>query len=68
MALPALRQAFAFFPPRERERIARHLLARRGLVGSARSLLRLAATPELLAEARALEARVDELLVREGLV
>ncbi|TMM35957.1 MAG: hypothetical protein E6F99_17385 [Actinobacteria bacterium] len=68
VALPALRQAFAFFPPRERERIARHLLARRGLVGSARSLLRLAATPELLAEARALEARVDELLVREGLV
>ena len=68
VALPALRQAFAFFPPRERVQIARHLLARRGLVGSARSLLRLAATPELLAEARALEARVDELLVREGLV
>ena len=41
VALPALRQAFAYFPPRERETIARQVLARRGGAGSARALLRL---------------------------
>lgn len=67
VALPALRQAFTFFPPREREAIARELLRRRGLRGSARSLLRTVADPLLIAEARALESRVDVLLEREGL-
>jgi hypothetical protein len=68
IGLPALRQAFAFFPPREREAIAEALLARRGLRGSAQALLRLAAEPALTAEARDLEARVDDLLQREGLL
>ncbi|WP_255276788.1 DUF5682 family protein [Actinomadura madurae] len=45
VALPALRQAFEFFPPRERETIAGGLLERRGLRGSARSLLRAPASP-----------------------
>jgi hypothetical protein len=67
IALPSLRQAFAFFPPRERETIARELLRRRGLRGSARSLLRTAVDPLRLAEARALESEVDALLAREGL-
>ncbi|MFG1809566.1 DUF5682 family protein [Streptomyces sp. NPDC049040] len=65
--LPALRQAFAFFPPRERERIAERLLERRGKRGSARSLLRTTADPLLLARAQALEENVARLLDRHGL-
>lgn len=65
--LPALRQAFAFFPPRERERIAQRLLERRGKQGSARSLLRTTADPLLLARAGALEENVARLLDRHGL-
>lgn len=65
--LPALRQAFAFFPPRERERIAERLLERRGRRGSARSLLRTSADPLLLARARTLEENVSRLLDRYGL-
>ncbi|MQS15775.1 ChaN family lipoprotein [Streptomyces kaniharaensis] len=66
-ALPALRQAFAYFPPRERERIAERLLARRGRRGSARSLLRTSADPLDLARARTLEDHVNRLLDRHGL-
>lgn len=68
VALPALRQAFEFFPPAEREAIAKRLLARRGLTGSARALLRTKTDPLLLARAAALEAHVDDLLTREGLL
>ncbi|MER6362696.1 DUF5682 family protein [Kitasatospora sp. NPDC001527] len=67
IALPALRQAFAWFPPRERERIARRLIERRGLRGSARALLRTTADPVHLAAARALEENVTALLDRHGL-
>ncbi|WP_244176741.1 DUF5682 family protein [Streptomyces albus] len=66
-ALPALRQAFAFFPPRERERIAGRLLETRGVRGSARALLRTGGDPMVLAAARALEERVNTLLTRYGL-
>ncbi|WP_207939357.1 DUF5682 family protein [Actinomadura darangshiensis] len=68
VALPALRQAFEFFPPRERESIAQGLLDRRGLQGSARALLRTPDAPLLTAEARALEARVDQALSSAGLL
>lgn len=67
VALPALRQAFAHFPPSEREVIASALLARRGAPGSARALVRAPVDPLLVAEARALEEKVDRVLVREGL-
>lgn len=67
-ALPALRQAFAWFPPREREQVAALALARRGLSGSARSLLRTTADPVQLARARAVEARVGALLERDHLL
>ncbi|GAA3486683.1 DUF5682 family protein [Streptomyces cremeus] len=67
VALPSLRQAFAFFPPREREHIARQLLERRRLRGSARSLLRTSTDPLVVAEGRALEKSVDDLLARYGL-
>ncbi|WP_329376633.1 DUF5682 family protein [Streptomyces sp. NBC_01351] len=66
-ALPALRQAFAYFPPRERERIAAQLIERRGLRGSARSLLRVPADPLLIARARTLEDHVERTLDRYGL-
>ncbi|MEU9143656.1 DUF5682 family protein [Streptomyces sp. NPDC048349] len=65
--LPALRQAFAYFPPRERERIAAQLIERRGLRGSARSLLRVTADPLLIARARNLEDHVERTLDRYGL-
>lgn len=68
VALPSLRLAFSWFPPREREAIAHRLLEQRGLKGSALSLLRLHGDPALVARARALEARVDDLLDREALV
>jgi hypothetical protein len=66
--LPALRQAFEYFPPRERELIARRLLERRELTGSARALLRTTADPLLIAEAQALEEKVSRVLTREGLL
>ncbi|WP_406500851.1 DUF5682 family protein [Streptomyces sp. NBC_01590] len=62
--LPALRQAFTFFPPRERDRIAARLLERRGVRGSSRSLLRTTADPLLMGRARALEESVSRLLAR----
>ncbi|MFK0255007.1 DUF5682 family protein [Streptomyces sp. NPDC090445] len=65
--LPALRQAFAYFPPRERERIAARLIERRGLRGSAGGLLRTPADPLLIARARHLEDDVRHLLDRYGL-
>lgn len=68
VGLPALRQAFEYFPPRERELIARRLLERRKLSGSARALLRTTADPLLLAEARTLEDKVSRVLTREGLL
>ncbi|TDD94782.1 DUF5682 family protein [Actinomadura rubrisoli] len=67
IALPALRQAFEFFPPRERETIAQGLLERRGLRGSARALLRAPGDPLAVAEARALEERVGRALAAAGL-
>lgn len=68
IALPALRQAFAYFPPRERETIARHVLARRGVAGSGRALLRLPTAPDVVAAGRDLDERVNALLAREGLL
>lgn len=68
VALPALRQAFEFFPPRERETIAERLLARRGLAGSGRSLLRGVADAAVVAAGMHLDEQVDTLLRREGLL
>ncbi|MFI7677257.1 DUF5682 family protein [Actinophytocola sp. NPDC049390] len=65
-ALPALRQAFEFFPPAERERFATALVTRRG-GGSARALLRVRADPVLVASGAAIEEAIDEMLTRAGL-
>ncbi|WP_434445546.1 DUF5682 family protein [Lentzea sp. E54] len=67
VALPALRLAFSYFPPRERETIAATVLAHRGVGGSARGISRLRVDPMVVAEAMAVEKRVDALLVKGGL-
>jgi hypothetical protein len=67
VALPALRLAFTYFPPRERETIAATVLDHRGVAGDARSVTRLTADPLVVAEALAVEKRVDALLVKGGL-
>ncbi|GAA2645626.1 DUF5682 family protein [Paractinoplanes durhamensis] len=68
VALPALRQAFAYFPPREREAIAGRLLARRGIGGTGRLLLRGGGDPAVVAAGMALDELVDAVLRREGLI
>jgi hypothetical protein len=68
VALPSLRLAFSWFPPRERETIAQRLLDLRGVSASAASLLRLVADPALVARGRSIEARVAGLLTREALL
>jgi hypothetical protein len=68
IALPALRQAFEYFPPRERETIAAQVLGRRGRAGSGRSLLRGVADPALVAAGMLLDDRVDAALRREALI
>ncbi|MFC7531192.1 DUF5682 family protein [Actinoplanes sp. GCM10030250] len=68
LALPALRQAFEFFPPREREAIADQLLARRGLAGSGRDLLRSTVAPETVAAGLALDEAVEQRLTLAGLM
>ncbi|WP_346128506.1 DUF5682 family protein [Lentzea roselyniae] len=67
VALPALRLAFSYFPPRERETIAGTVLAHRGVEGDARNLTRLTADPMVVAEALAVEHRVGALLTKGGL-
>lgn len=67
VALPALRQAFEFFPPAERERFAAALITRRGGGGSARALLRARTDPVLVATGAAIEEAVEEMLTRAGL-
>ncbi|MEW9533098.1 DUF5682 family protein [Microbispora sp. NPDC049125] len=68
VALPALRQAFGFFPPRERHLIATRLVERRAGGASGWDLMRLEAAPELVAAGRALDERVEAALRREGLI
>lgn len=67
VALPALRLAFSYFPPRERETIAATVLDHRGVGGSARGVTRLDTDPMVVAEALAVERRVDALLATSGL-
>ncbi|MEU4625547.1 DUF5682 family protein [Actinoplanes sp. NPDC023801] len=68
IALPALRQAFEYFPPREREMIAERLLDRRGLSGSGRDLLRAPVPAGIVAAGMVLDETVEQRLVRAGLI
>lgn len=68
IACPSLRLAFSYFPPREREKIARVVL---GLHGGdpveAWSMIRLEVAPNVLADNHQLEKLVSEQLHRFGL-
>jgi hypothetical protein len=69
VALPALRQAFGYFPPRERETIAGQVLRFHGVQDSGRALLRERIDdPLALARGRELDSHVQAVLEREGLV
>jgi hypothetical protein len=72
-ALPAMRLAFAWFPPRERERLAQTLLRRKGLSqtqAAAEALAWMRQKAPILdqAAARALEARVAARLSQCGIL
>jgi hypothetical protein len=67
-ALPALRMAFAYFPPREREVVAQRLLEGRGLQGSARTLVRATVDAEAYRRARAIEINALTSLDGTGLL
>jgi hypothetical protein len=69
ITLPALRRAFAFFPPGERRNLARALLARRGQgTGETHTLLGPVAEPDDVAAARALEQRWFDVAATYGLI
>lgn len=65
-ALPGLRLAFGFFPPRERQQVAA-VIARLHGRESTFEVLHSAADPELVARAMQLELEVEELVERYGL-
>jgi hypothetical protein len=72
-ALPALREAFGWFPPRERERLARALLARHGLAPAqaefdAMNWMRQAVPVDHQAHALAAEQQAVARMARAGLV
>jgi hypothetical protein len=68
IALPSLRMAFAWFPPREREILAERLLARRGVDASPTQLTRRSATdPLVLARGLAIDDAADAVMRREAL-
>jgi hypothetical protein len=68
IALPSLRMAHAYFPPREREQLAGALLSLHGeQPGRARSLIRATVDPELVAAGMELERRVERIEARYGL-
>ena len=60
-ALPALRHAFSFFPPRERLAIAKQLLRARGIAGDAFALLGEAVSGDTVTRGARLEQAVLEL-------
>jgi hypothetical protein len=68
IGLPALRQAFTYFPPREREQIAQRVLSRHTGGDAPPLTLRLEADPIELARAYELESHVDALLRSDGLI
>ncbi len=69
VALPALRLAFSYFPPLEREVLARFVSARHGDPSAAgvRDLLRVSTSPVDFAAGSRLDARVAEVAQRYGL-
>ncbi len=67
IAIPSLRMAFAWFPPREREAIASLMLERHGSGGSARDFVRLSVQPEVTIAGLKIDGEVAALAERYGL-
>ena len=68
IALPSLRFAASWFPPKERERLARVVLGVRGEDSAlAHAMVRLPARPETIVAGHALDAKVREIALRFGL-
>jgi hypothetical protein len=68
IAIPSLRMAFGYFPPREKELIANHALALAGKpTGDARSLLRLEVDAGLTMHGMQLDAEIVKRARRYGL-
>jgi len=67
-ALPALRQAFAMFPPRERGIIAERVVGLRGGGDAFALTARLEIDPVTVAASMVLESRVGDVLARENLL
>jgi hypothetical protein len=68
IAIPALRLAFGYFPPREKEQIARSILRFRGHdAHDPRSLLHLDVSADVTLRGMALEREVDATAKRYGL-
>jgi hypothetical protein len=69
IALPALRQAFAFFPPREKLAIAEAVLARHGAAGhDPTTLLHAAVDPASVQQGMRVDTQLDALARRYGLL
>lgn len=68
-AMPSLRLAFAYFPPREKERIARRVFARHGgPTDDLRRALKLGTSPQVIAAGIALDDRIAGAARRYGLL
>lgn len=68
MALPALRLAFSYFPPREKADLAARIARRHGRTdASVAGLLALDADPRVITRGRELDLAVERLMVRFGL-
>ena len=68
VAVPSLRLAFSYFPPRERDAIARRVLRHHGGdPDDVRSLRRLGTDSITLTRAAALEASADSVIARYAL-
>jgi hypothetical protein len=68
IALPSLRFAASWFPPKEREKLARVVLGVRGEDSAlAHAMVRLPARPETILAGHALDAKVREVALRFGL-
>lgn len=68
VAIPSLRLAFSYFPPREKETIAKNVLALHGAAGSdVRTLTRLAVSPAVTTLGMKIDAAAEALARRHGL-
>ncbi len=68
VAIPALRQAFSFFPPKEKRDLARLVIKLGGGTGDAHDLLELQASPNVLVRGAELDGALGTRAARYGLL